>query len=223
VRIAERGWTFEPEGRARSVDSVAFLGNDFSDERWRTRVTTLVPAAAGLAAFLEAGIEEGLRSKDVLVSSQSYSYGRPLVENPALRLPRTYLSRAILRLLPRMVKDLGAPRRMAFTMFDHTRADLVMRIVEIKGAADLPTGAAGTNAFRIDEREGLAAEPSSLYVDATGRLLHAQSGKTTMTPASKEEMERIFGRRVAEADRQISQLEQAYAKDEERFRRGSGP
>ena len=112
---------------------------------------------------------------------------------------------------------------MAFTTFDHARADLVVRAVELKGAGDLPSGTTRGKVFQIDEREGLASEPSSLYVDQTGKMLYARSGKVVMTPAGREEMERMLGGRVADADRQMTQLEKSYSKEEARFRRGGGP
>jgi len=223
VRIAERGWTFEADGRARSLDHVVFLSNDLVNERWKTNASTLVPGAAALPGHLEVSLEEGLRTKDVLLSSQAYAIGQPTVENPALKLPSSYISRGLMRLLPQLVKDLERPRRMAFTTFDHLRTDLVVRVVEIKGQGEPPGDAGRGKVFRIDEREGLASEPSSLYVDEVGRILSTRQGRVTMLHSTRQEMERELGARVDDANRKMSLLESTYSKDEERFRRANGP
>jgi hypothetical protein len=109
---------------------------------------------------------------------------------------------------------------MAFTMFDHLRGDLVVRLIEIKGG-DSPTGlAVRGKSFLIEDYEGLASEPSQWYVGEDGKILFARHGKTTIKPVEQKELERSMRSRVADADRKIGELEKAYREDEERFRRG---
>ena len=133
VRVSERGWTFDRDGRAQSFENILFLSLDQQNEKWQTKTTTLVAAEGKQPEHLEGTDEEGLREKDVLLSSQSYALRMPKAENPAVRLPRSYLSRALTRMLPALLQDREKPRRMAFTTFDHLRADLVILLVDIKG------------------------------------------------------------------------------------------
>ncbi|MBI5762380.1 MAG: hypothetical protein HZA51_02515 [Planctomycetes bacterium] len=220
IRILERGWTFESGGQARSIDNSMFLSWDRQNERWISNHFTLIESSGQAANRLECSLEEGLRIVDRLSSGQSYSCGMPASQNTALKLPKSYLSRALVRLLPRLVDNLATPRRMAFTTFDHLRGDLVIRIVEFKGECPAPEGAAAKGkVFRIDEQEGLASEPSSIYVDAQGRTVFVKAGRLTMRPAERDALEREMGTRVAESDRKMSEIGSRYAEDQGRFDR----
>ncbi|MEK6643411.1 MAG: hypothetical protein AABZ08_05835 [Planctomycetota bacterium] len=220
IRMLERGWTFDTGGRARSLDHSMFLALDFQNERWRSNSFTLIEATPQAGGRLECALEEGLRIQDRLSSGQSYACGAPATQNAALKLPKTYLSRVLVRLLPRLVKELDKPRRMAFTTFDHLRGDLVILIADFKGERPLPSGDSKGKTYRIDEYEGLASEASSLFVDAEGKTVFVQAGKTTLRPAEKDELEREMAARVADADRMISEIGQRYSEDQDRFKKG---
>ena len=108
---------------------------------------------------------------------------------------------------------------LAFASFDHGRTDLVFRIVELKGRADMPNGITIGKVFRIDEAEGLAAEPASLYVDESGTVLLMQSGDFSKTRVDRAEIEKNFGARIAKAQRALHELEKAIRADNARFDR----
>lgn len=220
VRVSERGWTFDRDGRSQSFQAIMFLGLDQQNEKWQTVTQTLVPAAgAQRPEYLEGTDEQGLRDKDLLLSSQSYALRIPKAENPAVKLPRSYISRALWRMLPALIQDREKARRMAFTTFDHLRADLVVLLVEIKGSVSPPGEAVKDKSFLIEEYEGLASEATRWYVGADGRILLAKRGKTTIRPAEEKELEKAMRGRVAEADRKIAELEKAMREDEQRFQR----
>lgn len=211
VRVRERGWTFEPDGRIRRIQNSMFLSDDLKHERWRTSITTLVPRRSDAPQTLEVLLEEGLRTDRYLLSNQCYDLLAPAVENPSLTLPKTYLSRALVRMMPRLVGDLSKTQRLGFTYFDHRKADLVLRVVDFRGPVDsIPDGAilsGGSRVFQIDEREGLASNPSELFVDEKGRTVLARVGKLTLTPTTEKEMEELFLSRVTSAEATMTELE----------------
>jgi hypothetical protein len=217
VRIREGGWMFEPDGRLRRVQANMFVSEDLREGNWKTSVTTLIPARGAQPAYLENAMEEGLYQQDALLTSQAYHLSDPVTENPPLRVPEAFVSLAVVRMLPRLVGDLSKPRRLAFAQFDHQRVGMVIRIVELKGAGDLPTGVTRGKVYRIEEREGPTGEPSNVYVDEAGQVLLVKSGKLTMVPASAEALERPFESRVAAAKREMARLEKEYEEQERRF------
>jgi hypothetical protein len=222
VRVRERWWTFDESGRAQRLQTNFFVADDFVQERWEASATTLHPATRERPAFLEAALEDGLRTDDLLISNQTYQLGQPTVQNPPLRLPPSYLSRVLVHLLPRLLGDLGRQRTLAFTAFDHPRADVVIKLFELKGPANPPCSRAKGKAFRIDVREGLAGEITSLFVDEGGKILCIQAGPARMTPVPVKDLERAFAGRIAAAEKEMAALEKAYQADESRFGRGAG-
>jgi hypothetical protein len=218
VRVRERGWIFEENGQARHLQSTMFVSNDLRHERWRTTITTLLPADAQNPERIEKEQEEGLREGNALLSSQTYHLGEPSKDNAPLRLPKNYISRALMRLLPRLMDDLSKPRKFTFTTFDHQRQALVLHVVELKGAAQTPAGKSEQLAFRIEEREGFAADPTSRLVDQSGSLLMMKAGQLSLRPASREELEKRFSDRVKASEEKTSRLEEQFEKSMERFR-----
>ncbi|MBN2562558.1 MAG: hypothetical protein JXQ75_16660 [Phycisphaerae bacterium] len=218
VRVQERGWMFEPGGVIRRHQANMFVSNDLQIEEWKTSITTMVPASGTTPACLDLMQEDGVRNQDVLLTSQLYHIHEGAVENPALKTPKAYISRALVRILPRLLGDLSKPGRLAFVEFDHLRTGLVIRTVESKGAGKLPGDETREEVYLIQQREGLAGRPSDWYVDKAGRVLMMRAGTLTMVPTKEEEMERLFGARVTEAQGEMARLERQY--EEERRRVG---
>lgn len=222
IAMRERGWTFDASGQARRLQANMFLSNDREMEHWKTSVTTLIPESPKQPAYLEVALEEGLRAGDILLSNQAYSLSQPTTENPPTKLPATYISRLLARMLPRLVKDLSEERMLAFVSFDHSRAGLVAKVVEFEGRSELPSGASRGPVFKVNDREGLAAKPTSIYFDERHRTVMVEAGDLKMTPTTTEAMERMFGSRISEAEGRMSKLEAQYNKDVERFNRPDG-
>lgn len=217
----EAGWMFEADGSVRRLQNRMFISADLQNEQWSTSVTTWWPAKADRPERLENEFAQGLRDHGILLSGQSYSLSRPLADNAPIKTPATYISHLLIRMLPRLLPRPAEPRLYAFTAFDHKRAGLIVRTVELKGKAKLPSGesAVAGEVYQIDEQEGLAGEPSHIYVDEKGRILLVKSGGLTLRPAGREELERRFGQRVSEADRAMARLERAYRENQDRFQR----
>lgn len=220
IAVRERGWTFGEDGSARRLQSDLFLSFDRRFERWKNRITTLVPAEGDRPARLDVAAEDGMRQANVLMSDQSYQLNHPPTVNPPLDLPPAYLSRVVERLLPRLLKNLDTPRLLAFSTFDHKRTDLVFRILDLKGRSDMPTGVTIGKTYRINVYDGLTGEASSLYVDEHGRWLLLRAGKLTTRPARLAEMNVKYAAQIASAERTMNELEKAYRADEQRFGRG---
>ena len=123
------------------------------------------------------------------------------------------------RMFTRLIGDLDKPRKVAFTAFDHERAGLIFRTFDLKGKAALPTGISRGDTFRIEEREGVMALPSVVFVDAAGRVLYIENGDTTIVPGEKDDLERRFGDRIQKAEGRMAALEAAYRENERRFGR----
>lgn len=222
VLIKERAWTFEPDGRARRLQSNMWVSLDLRHERWETSVTTLFPASPEQAAALEVALEDGLRTENVLLTSQQIGFDQPMTENPPIKLSETYAPRAIMRMLPQLVDDQAKPHMLAFVTFDHVRVGMIARVVEFKGEDDPPVGVAKGKMYKIEDREGLAARPSVMYVDDSGRAQWVEAGEMKITPTTAGEMERLFASRIVDAERKMSELETAYGASEQRFRKRRG-
>lgn len=222
IAMRERGWTFDAGGQARRLQANLFLSNDMEIEHWKTSVTTLVPESPKQPAYLEVALEEGLRAGNILLSNQAYSLSQPTTENPPTKLPATYISRLLARMLPRLVEDISTKRMLAFVTFDHSRAGLVAKVVEFEGRSELPSGASRGPVFKVNDREGLAAKPTSIYFDDRDRTVLVEAGELKMTPTTPEAMEKLFGSRIDEAEGRMAQLEARYNKDAERFNRPGG-
>ncbi len=217
IRVRERGWMFEPDGRVLRLQANMFASDDLADGQWKASVTMLVPEAEGAPAYLEIALEDGGRHQGVLITSQVYHMTAPATENPPLKVPPSYMPRAVVRMLPRLLKDLARPRRLAFTAFDHARAGMVIRLVEIKGEAKLPEGIAGGRTYLIEDREGLAGEATRIYVNDKGRVRLVETGDLRIIPAKKTELEQAFTLRVREAEREMARLEKEYEQQQRRF------
>jgi hypothetical protein len=218
VQVQERGWMFPPEGGARRLQSNMFIADGLREEEWTTSVSTCFPAKGDLPAYLDASLEEGVRNGEILIASQEYRLGEGVTEKPAIKTPKGYVSRALLRMWPGWLGDLAKPRRLAFTEYDHERAGFVVRLFDVKGVADAPSGvAAKGKLYKVEQREGVAGQMSEWYVDEKGRIVCVKAGNVTMIPAEEKEMEKLFAGRIAEAEREMARLEQEYERAEQRF------
>lgn len=211
VRVREASWCFPDEREARRVENNLFVSLDRTMEAWELRSYTLLPGQAADSGAIEFTDEEGLRDHDVLLTSQSYVFGQAPANNPHVALPAGYVSRLLLRWLPRLV-DLSKPALYAATVYDHRRGGLVLRTIEVMG----PQGKSG-NTFRVLDREGLAAQPVELLVDKSGRLLRMTAGSLVMEPSDLDVEQRRWETRSAAAAKEIDALAAQYAKADSRF------
>ena len=154
-------------------------------------MTTLVPAMANqqdLGNRAGRGLADGQRTSD----QPDVLHGERAAEaNPALELPETYIPRAIIRLLPHLVDDLADKKSYAFVTYDHGRRGLVARVIKCQGEDSSSGIASKGGVYRLDDREGLAAEPSKLYVDRSGRTLRVEAGPLTMTRVDGDEINTV--------------------------------
>jgi len=217
IRVRERGWTFEADGRACRLDGVAFVSDDRREEDWKTQIATLIPASGSLPAGLDLAEEQGLRNRHVLLTSQKPRISEPVVENPPLSVPKSYLPRGMARLLPRLLGDLSEPRRLAFAEYDASTRDLLVRVYEVKGQASLPGPVTRGRVYQIDHSEGRAGQVTSLYVNPEGRIQRMVTGKLVFSPAAPEELERLFAARVEAAEREMARIERRMQEEEVRF------
>jgi hypothetical protein len=231
VAIRERGWTLPADGTIRRVYNDLFVSVDRYAERWRLETLVLVPAQGGRSASLDRIIDEGVRESDQLLTSQQHGYDAASESNPPMKIPLTYMPRALVRLLPFLVHEPGGARLLAFHEFDAERRGLSLRTVEVLGRADASQPVDGTDdgrplsvastrrtLLRLREREGMFRDLADIVVDPGGRLVTVSSGNLVMTTSRNDEIERLFAARVAAAERSIEALHREYDRARERFR-----
>jgi len=224
IEVHERGWLFTDAGVARRHDQLLFVSENLERESWKNIIASLVPADKGRPQRLDVAEEEGIRTREALLSSQCYQTGMSPTANPALQLPPSYISRGIIRMFPRLIGELDRPRMLVFAHFDHGRAGLVFLIEELKGLTEPPenTPVRG-NVYLIEEREGLAAEPSRIYVNEKGEVVLVKLGTMTMRRSALPELERQFTGRVKAAERTMEELKRLYEEEQERLERNLRP
>lgn len=221
LEIDEESWIFEERGIVRRIQSRMFVSLDLAHERWKSSVTRWVPMEGNRPEQLDNAFEEGVRERDVLATSQAQTLHQPLKENQPIQVPKSYLSRGLVRLLPRLIGEPDRSRRIGFLTFDADRAGLIVRVFEFKGACDPPSGLTVStgNVFCIEEREGLAEAQSTYVVDEFGAILMMKTGDLIMLPAEAADLERRFAQRIREADAAMARLERSYRQSEARFLR----
>src|SRR5262249_49584528 len=150
VRVRERGWVFEPDGRVQRIQNSMFVSYDLKYEKWIGSYTTLVPPFDKRGESLEVRLEEGVRNERILLSNQTYDMFEPSVANPMITLPEMYLSRALARLIPALLEDLSKKQRLGFVEYDHDKCGLVVRIIDVQSESTLPAGRSREKTYRID-------------------------------------------------------------------------
>lgn len=221
IEINEERWIFEDAGIVRRVQSRMFVSLDLTFERWQSSVTRWIPAEVDRAERLENAFEEGLRERNILVTGQAPTLGQPTRECPPIEVPKAYLSRAMIRMLPRLLGTPRQPRRIGFFTFDADRAGLIVQLFKLRGECEPPANVrvkAG-KACCIEQCEGLATSSSIDYVDESGEVLLTRAGDWTLQPATPASLERTFAGRVREARQAMARLEYRYHEDRARFLR----
>ncbi len=217
IEITQQSWMFDAPAAVRRYQHRIQIDDDFEREEWQSSAVTWIRPAGDTPEQFENAYQEGLRSLDVLLSSQSSSLSEPVKTNPPLKLPRTYITRTLTNLLPRLLGNLDKPRTLAFLTFDHELGVLVQKIVEIKGETTLPGEPDGRKIYRIDDRVGVAAEPAQMFVDEGGRVLLVKTRNWTLRPAAPDELRKLFEERVKDCEEAAQRMEQLYQDSGSRF------
>jgi len=218
IEVRERFWTFQPDGVVQRIQTNAFISLDLRNEDWKDSFCTLIPGKGDQPNRMLATLEEAVRVDNTLLSTQAYSLDQGSTANPPFELPPTYLSRPVARMFPRLTSRLDKPRLIALAIFDQSRSDIVMRIVELKGEEAVPGGSKTSGpTYRIDQRDGPASPPSTTYVDENGIVLLIQAGGMTMRPTTRDAVERLFTDRILKAEKAMAAEEAKYNKESGRF------
>lgn len=217
IEIYQQSWTFSGSAAVRRDQTRIQTDADQEVEKWSTSAVTWTRPAGDAPEQFENAYQEGLRSLDVLISSQASSLSEAVKTNPPMNLPKTYIPRTLAAMLPRLLKDLDKPRTMAFVTFDHELGTLVQKIVEIKGAVSMPTLTDNGPVFRIDDRIGAAAEPTEFYVDAKGRIIMVKSRYSVLRMSTLDDLKKLFDTRIEQSEEAFSRMEKLFRQSESRF------
>lgn len=215
IRVKERGWIFEPDGRVRRIQNSMYISYDLRNEKWKSSITVLNSANAD---SLGVQLGEGVRTDNVLLSNQTYDILEPAVTNPAITLPDMYLSRPLAVLLPQLIANAGQSQRLGFIEFDQDKAGVVVKIFETRGEPqnDRPIK---RKQHKISVREGLAGVPEEMIVGDAGQINSRVIGRLRYRAATAKQVEQEFGQRITSADNRMNELEKQYQIEDERFTR----
>ncbi len=218
VGVFEQGWTFEPDGSAQRVVNEMFLTPDRALERWKQTTLIWSPASGKTSADVNVAVEEGALESGKLFTSQRFGAAAASIPNDPEKAPKTYVPRALVRLLPQLIGDLGKRRLLAFHEYDHEAKGLALRTVEFRDPVKVKVGpAAGKTYFVLREREGLSGPPTDIYVNESGRIVKIVTGLTMLKVMRREDLEREFLPRVEAAEKGVGEVEREYNQYRDRF------
>jgi hypothetical protein len=203
VHIGEQGWLFDdPPGGIQKFQTDLFVANDLRNERWASRVQQVLPADPNQPRRCLATSEQGLGQQDKLVVSFAADAPGQQPANKVFELPSDYLPQVLTRILPRFL-PLDSRGIYAFTCYDSQGHCLVTRRYDLVGQDSIDVAGSAVAGYRIEDRQGVAAEPAVLWVDGAGRLLKARTGQLEMILAEKRQVDLLYGSRCAEAETQL--------------------
>ncbi len=198
IQIVQQSWLFPEDGSVSFLQQNMFLSQDLSYERWENRQEVAAPAQAGKPASPPAvEYEQALRKNDKLVVDYPARISSADEKDRVIQTDRTFGSPIWLLLLPRLV-NLREPAVFAFSWYDTQRKGLSLRTFEVVGSREVPLGGGRTNAFRIEDSEGLVPPVNEIDVDARGQLLRMTAGPLEMVLTDRQHVEDRYARRVRE-------------------------
>jgi len=163
---------------------VMFTSLDRNVERWTEQLTV------GEGPTRETFSEEGIKQAEMIVCHITQA-GRGRTNKKPAPLA-IYLPRALGELLARLV-DLGKPESYAFATYTSSANSFDMRTFTVVGSDRVEIDGKDTEAIRVTDRVAEDTEPTTLWLDAEGRLLMMESPDgLTMCPATRGEVRRRF-------------------------------
>jgi hypothetical protein len=192
LRVSERAWRFEPDGRALYWSNEAFSSVDGTTDLYElTRGE--VPPDDGRDQRARIEREEVIRQDNRLLSSVRTSQDLVLpAPRPPLRLDDTYLGLAWQRVWPTMLgSEAGA--MIGVTIYDAEARTLAL----LTGRPLGPLAADGDKAepgLVYELQQGFSAAPVRLVTDRRGHMLEMTVGDLTYRLVTPEEIEQRFAR-----------------------------
>jgi hypothetical protein len=203
VHVVEQGWLFDdPPGGIRKFQADLFVANDLRKERWTSRAQQILPVEQGQPRRYLASSEQGLGQQDKLVVSFAADTAGQQPANRVFELPSDYLPQVLTRILPRFL-PLDSRGIYVFTCYDSQGHCLATRRYDLVGQDSIDVAGSTVAGYRIEDRQGAAAEPAVLWVDAAGRLLKARTGQLEMILAEKQQVDLLYGSRCTGAEAEL--------------------
>lgn len=201
LRVRERSWRFTANGTVRHTRLDLFSSFDLQSELIENQQTLVPPPDAPPTEFL-VRTDQVVREADVLFSSLTTNRDTTLPEpSKPISVGPVYLDQAWVRLLPGLL--IGEPREaVALAIYDSETRALLSHVVQPLGERRLDGVAETALAFEL--RDGLIGRPSTIYVDAQGRLVRLESGELTIQRTTREAAERKYGARRDDARRRFN-------------------
>ena len=191
VVVREWGWLIRPEGTTQLLYDM-FESSDLSLSRWETVARTISPIPQGTDVVTSlTQYERGIRQDDTLLVTYTRKADDAEMKDRAITLEPSFASPAFLILLPRLV-DLSKPELYAFSFFSSNRRGLGLRTFRILGAKEALIDGRRSQAYTIQDSEGLLPPVTELTVDATGRLLRVSSDQVEMVATTQADVERKY-------------------------------
>ncbi len=196
VRIRERTWMFEKDGSYKHVSSDFFVSDDLANETWESRMHVLFPADKTTPLRLLTVFERARRVRDTLIVAFNKGPDEPELANRVLSVPKAYIPMVVQRLLPRLV-DLNQEQLYAFGAYGSDRRGIVTRTFRVLGSGITTIDGRVTRGYRLQDCEGIAPPATDMFVDKDGHVLQVVSGDVVMLPATKQQIDRLYGEKRA--------------------------
>ncbi len=200
VHIHEIGWLFKEESITNLRHDMQ-LTDDLEFEKWENRVYTLPPPpkTPGQPRQLLYQLESGLRQDRQLIAAFMPRPNATELQDRVIDVEPTYASAAWHSLMPRVI-DLNRPELYAFSSYNAERRGMVLRTVEVMGPAQVMIGGRMSQAFKLQDSEGLIPPINEIYVDGQGHILRVVAGPLEMVAANKQDILHRYSKRVSEAE-----------------------
>jgi len=174
-----------PADKVRLMKRVLFTTPDRLLEQWKEHVQV------GDGKEAEVISEQGMMTNGRQIVCDMNQGGKTLTHRK--QVPQgVYLPRATAMLLPRLV-DLKTPATYGFATYATKNNSYDYRTFTIVGPQRTRIGGKEVEAIRVVDKIAEDAQPTTLWLDRTGRLLRMEgSGEFIMEPADKKDVLRRF-------------------------------
>jgi hypothetical protein len=202
VRLYHWNWIFEDNGGVSNYNHVMYFSTNLMQEEWEYRMQMITPPGSGIQRQVLLDMESALRRKDKLLIEYPKKLETMERDNKVLEVGASYAPSGLLSLFPRLV-DLDSPELYAFSSYDQDRRGLILRTIKIVGREKILNRGQSTQAWKLEDSEGLTPPVTSIYVDRTGQILRMTAGNMNMRLTSRDYVQRKFKTKVNDAQKTI--------------------
>lgn len=204
VFIDEEAWIFFGDGVIDRMNNRYFLANDLQSELFELRLQRFTPARNGRIPRVIEQLDRGVKENDRLVLAYTEQSGDGALTNEVLAVPSSYLPKAAHRMLTRLL-PLDKSRLYCFASYNTQQRNLVMHTIWVEPVEAVSPGTEGAIRYKVLDGEGVVPPYTEVYCDTNGEIVKVVAGQQTFVRTSPQTIERLFGRKVGDAQAKIGQ------------------